>query len=122
MVWTTTTPIARDFNEHPAGAGHETCHNSCITQYNAAALSVLKGKPQLIVNDLHAAVTSVCGTNFSLGECPIQNGDPPSSDHDGGGMHYNAAGRQLSNFTSSQEIYDRTFFSETDCLWVQRRS
>eukprot|EP01043_Picozoa_sp_COSAG02_P059221 COSAG02_NODE_7509_length_2978_cov_2.356721_3_plen_620_part_00 len=119
VVWTTTTPVAMDW---PGGSHH--IDPGCISRRNGIAASALKGKPQLIVNDLYAAVTAVCGTRFKLGECPIQNGAPatsgPHTSSATGGMHFNAAGRQFTALITAQTIVSQLgpAWARMNCSWA----
>ena len=117
VVWTTTTPIATD-----SRVSH--IDPACIPRRNSIAASALRDKPQLVVNDLYAAVTAVCGSNFKLGECPIQNGGPatagPNASTATGGMHFNAAGRQLTALVTAQAIVSQLGpgWARMNCSWA----
>ena len=69
IVWVTTTP-------HATMSGYIVCglegpsFNACIDEHNAAAITLLSTKPNVVVSDLGAAVTAVCGTNYST--CNLQ--------------------------------------------------
>lgn len=96
FLWTTTTPVAQKC------AATAECPPECI----AIAASVLGGKPHVKFNDLCANVSAICGTNYSIGECPIQRGSvgAPTSGAEHGGMHFNSAGRQFTALVTARSI------------------
>ena len=69
----------------PGGEAHNsTVSNPCIRDVNAIAQRVLGGKPDVVMADLHAAVTKACG-GASYEKCKLQN------THDG--HHFTKAGQ-----------------------------
>jgi hypothetical protein len=69
IVWVTTTPHSTTQTDCGiTGAAF----NKCIDDYNAAALALLGAKPDVKVCDLNAAVTAVCGKNYTKGACNLQ--------------------------------------------------
>ena len=72
----------------PTTPGGEACNstvsNPCIRDVNAIAQRVLGGKPDVVMADLHAAVTKACG-GASYAKCKLQN------THDG--HHFTKAGQ-----------------------------
>lgn len=85
VVWTSTTPIASNCGSASAPRG--PCYGvqpKCIVDYNAIALEVLGGKPDVIVNDVYSAVIEVCGLGFET--CSLQH------EHD---VHPSGPGKQF---------------------------
>jgi hypothetical protein len=71
VVWTSTTPIATNCSSpaHPKG-----CYNvkpECVAKYNSIAADVLLNKPDVLANDVYAAVLKVCGEGFET--CSLQH-------------------------------------------------
>ena len=60
--------------------------NTCVDDYNAAALALLGSKPDVEVCDLNAAVVEVCGKGYGKGECPLQRFE---------NVHFTDAGKQF---------------------------
>ena len=85
ILWVSTTPV-------PEGDGAPTCgisgtaFNSCVDDYNAAALTLLATKPhvQARVVDLNSAVHQVCGKGFRT--CNLQRWH---------NVHFTDAGKQF---------------------------
>jgi hypothetical protein len=69
IVWVTTTPHSTTQTDCGITG---TAFNSCIDDYNAAALTLLGAKPDVEVCDLNAAVVSVCGKGYGKGGCNLQ--------------------------------------------------
>ena len=83
IVWVTTTPHSTTATDCGiTGAAF----NSCIDDYNAAALALLGAKPDVEVCDLNAAVTAVCGKGYGKGGCKLQRYE---------NVHFTDAGKQF---------------------------
>lgn len=81
IVWVTTTPHSM-YGTDCSITGAQ--FNTCISDYNAAALSLLSSKPDVVVSDLNAAVTAVCGKNYET--CNLQRWH---------NVHFTSAGKQF---------------------------
>lgn len=85
LIWTSTTPIAT--NCTVPSTGKPGCYGvapACVAEYNQIAADVLGGKPDVVVNDVFAAVNTACGVNFTT--CSLQ--------HEGD-VHPSGPGRQF---------------------------
>ena len=91
FLWTTTTPVVPRAGDVTPG---------CVEKRNAIAASALSGKPQVKVNDLYGNISAVCGTNYTIGACPLQIGTTGGP----GGMHFNSAGRQFTALVTARSI------------------
>ena len=69
IVWVTTTP--HSVTQTDCGITG-AAFNTCIDDYNAAALALMGAKPDVEVCDLNAAVVAVCGKNYGKGACNLQ--------------------------------------------------
>ena len=83
VLWVSTTP--HSISQEDCGITG-TAFNSCIDEYNAAALELLGSKPDVEVCDLNAAVSAVCGKNYGKGECNLQRYE---------NVHFTDAGKQF---------------------------
>lgn len=81
ILWVSTTPHSV---AQPDCGLTGTAFNQCIIDYNAAALKLLKSKPDVEVLDLNAAVNQVCGTGYS--DCNLQLWH---------NVHFTTAGKQF---------------------------
>jgi hypothetical protein len=68
IAWVTTTQQSLSQNPDCGITGVE--FNSCIDMHNGAALKLLKGKSDVAVANLNAAVNRVCGKDH--GDCNLQ--------------------------------------------------
>ena len=83
IVWVTTTPHSTTATDCGITGA---VFNTCIDDYNAAALALLGAKPDVEVCDLNAAVTAVCGKGYGKGGCKLQRYE---------NVHFTDAGKQF---------------------------
>ena len=93
IVWATTTPIQANCSAPPldgppqANPAYGPCYGvppACVRQYNALAAEAFAGQPDIVTDDLYAAVNAVCGAGFH--RCTLQRW------HD---VHPTQAGKQF---------------------------
>lgn len=60
IVWVSTTPVPTGQNQSGTCGITGSAFNSCIDEYNAAALALLAPKPDVVVLDLNSAVNEMC--------------------------------------------------------------
>ena len=81
ILWVSTTPVS----SQPGTCGRSgAAFNSCIDDYNAAAVALLGGRPDIEVLDLNGAVSAVCGKPYKA--CNLQLWD---------NVHFTTAGKQF---------------------------
>lgn len=84
IVWVTTTPHST--TQEDCGITG-TAFNQCVDDYNAAALALMGAKSDVVVCDLNAAVTKMCGKGYgSAGQCHIQRHE---------NVHFTDAGKEF---------------------------
>jgi hypothetical protein len=87
ILWVSTTPAptADGATPQPFTCGRSgSDFNSCIDDYNAAALTLLGSKPDVKVLDLNSAVSAVCGKPYKA--CNLQLWH---------NVHFTTAGKQF---------------------------
>lgn len=72
ILWVSTTPVPTVGTQpHPFTCGRSgSSFNTCVDDYNGAALTLLSGKPDVKVLDLNEAVSVVCGKPYE--SCNLQ--------------------------------------------------
>ena len=84
IVWVTTTPVPTGMPVSSTCGVSGAAFNTCVDDYNDAALKLLGLKPDVIVADLHNAVLDVCGAGYKT--CTLQRW---------GDVHFTDAGKQF---------------------------
>lgn len=84
VVFVTTTPISQLTEANTAKTKPGYSFSGCIKEYNAAAVELLSAKADVVVADLHSAVTRVCGDTYDACNLQLYNN-----------VHFTGAGKQF---------------------------